>query len=260
MKLLLIAVALFLPFAAFSQNEQDIAQGKAVFRSNCAFCHGLTATGGRGPSLISAKLLRGSSDEEIKNIIRNGVPGTTMPSFENLDKDDLDKVVNFIRHLAGSDVKSTPVPGDAAAGRKVYERSGCAGCHRVGNEGSIYGPDLTRVGGGRSSEYIHESLVEPSADISQDYEGVTVVTADGKHATGIRVNEDSFTLQLRLQNQKFAMYDKSQLKEVIHETKSLMPSYKSMPPKDLQNLLAYLDTLRGDVVKGADANKAKGIH
>ncbi|MDQ6698712.1 MAG: c-type cytochrome, partial [Acidobacteriota bacterium] len=221
--------------------------------------HGLTATGGRGPSLISAKLLRGSTDEEIKKIIQNGVPGTTMPSFENIEKDDLESLVGFIRHLAGSDVKSAPVTGDAVAGRKVYERSGCSGCHRVGNEGSIYGPDLTRVGGGRSSEYIHESLVEPSADIPQDYEGVTVVTQDGKRITGMRVNEDTFTLQLRSQNQKFLLFDKSKLKEVIHESKSLMPSYKSMPPKDLQNLLAYLDSLRSERTAGTDIKKAKGI-
>ncbi|MDQ6701195.1 MAG: c-type cytochrome, partial [Acidobacteriota bacterium] len=155
MKLLPVVVALLMPALAGAQdaqkqgaqNEQSYAQGKSVFRSNCAFCHGLTATGGRGPSLISAKLLRGSTDEDIKKIIQNGVPGTTMPSFENIDKDDLESLVGFIRHLAGSEVKSAPVPGDATAGRKVYERSGCSGCHRVGNEGSIYGPDLTRVGG-----------------------------------------------------------------------------------------------------------------
>ncbi|MGI8989800.1 MAG: c-type cytochrome [Bryobacteraceae bacterium] len=260
MKLLLLAIFLLVSLPAWCQNEQDLAQAKAVFRGNCAFCHGLTATGGRGPSLISAKLVQGSTDAEIKSVILNGVPGTTMPSFDSIEKDDLDRLVQYIRHLGGSNVKNTPVPGDPAAGRKVYERSGCGGCHRVGSEGSIFGPDLTRVGGGRSSDYIHESLVEPSADIPQEYEGVTIVTKDGKRTTGMRVNEDTFTLQLRLRNQKFAMYDKSRLKEVIHETKSLMPSYKSMPAADMQNLLAYLDSLRGGLAAGADAMKAKGIH
>lgn len=259
MKPLLFAIVL-LSGPAWCQNEQDLAQGKAIFRGNCAFCHGLTGTGGRGPSLISAKLVNGSTDAEIRSIILNGVPGTTMPSFDSIEKDDLEKLVQYIRHLGGSNVNNTAVAGDPAAGRKVYERSGCAGCHRVGDEGSIFGPDLTRVGAGRSSEYIHESLVAPSADIPPEFEGVTIVTKDGKRITGMRVNEDTFTLQLRLLSQKFAMYDKSQLKEVVHETKSVMPSYKSMPGADMQNLLAYLDSLRGDLTTGADALKAKGIH
>ena len=48
------------------------------------------------------------------------------------------------------------------------------------------------------------------------------------------------------------MYDKSQVKEVVHETKSLMPAYTSLSKDDLTNLMAYLDTLRGGVNNVAD--------
>ncbi len=261
MKLLPVAVALLFPFFISAQNgsEQDVEQGRALFRSNCAFCHGLTAGGGRGPSLISAKLVRGSTNDDIKNIIRSGVPGTSMPSFENIEKDDLDKLVRYIRHLGGSNVISVPVNGDADAGKRVYGRSGCAGCHRIGDEGSNFGPDLSRVGSGRSSDYIHQSIVEPSADIPAEYEGVTLFTKDGKKITGVRVNEDTFTVQLRLGNDRFALFNKSELKEVIYPKQSLMPAYKTLPAKDLQNLLAYLDSLRGQQTSGADAIKTKGI-
>ena len=46
---------------------------------------------------------------------------------------------------------------------------------------------------------------------------------------------------------------------MIPETKSLMPAYKSLPTGDLQNLLAYLDTLRGGPNSGAEVKKEKGI-
>ena len=83
-------------------------------------------------------------------------------------------------------------------------------------EGSVYGPELTRIGAGRSAEYIRESIVNPSADIPEEYEGVTVVTRDGKRITGVRINEDTFTVQLRDPSQNFRMFQKDEVREVIH--------------------------------------------
>ena len=257
MKSLLCIGVLLCPLVGQSQSGAGLDEGKAVFRSNCAFCHGLTGTGGRGPALNTTQLVHGSSEEDIRGVIRNGVPGTQMPAFR-IDKDELDALVRFVRSLsAGGGGK--PVPGDAAKGREVYARSGCAGCHRVGNEGSIYGPELTRIGAARSAEYIRESLLNPSADIPDEYEGVTVVARDGQRITGLRVNEDTYTVQLRDPAQKFRMFQKSEVREVIHEKNSLMPAYGSMAGADLQNLLAYLSTLRGELKSGAEVKKVEGI-
>jgi cytochrome c oxidase cbb3-type subunit 3 len=257
MRFLLLIAACAIPLAA--QNEQDVASGKAIFRSNCAFCHGITAQGGRGPSLISAKVIHNTSDKELQDIVRNGIPGTSMPAFNSFEKDDLAKLTQFIRTLAGSGVSETPVSGNAAHGQEVYAKNGCAACHRIGGAGSSFGPELTRVGAARSSDYIKQSILDPSADIAPEYEGVTAVTRDGKTIRGVRINEDTFTLQLRQPDEKFAMFDKSELQNVVHETKSPMPAYNRLPAKDLQDLLGYLDSLRGGVLSGADAQKAKGI-
>lgn len=260
MKFFIGAAALLLsPLALRAQSEMDVAEGKAVFRSNCAFCHGLTGGGGRGPTLITGRFLHGSTDDDIKNIIRNGVPGTTMPSFENMPKDEIDKLVQYIRSLTGANVKNTPLAGNADKGRQVYERSGCGGCHRIGAAGSIFGPELTRIGAGRSSDYIRQSILDPSADIPEQFEGVTVVARDGKKITGVRINEDNFSVQLRDRSGRFHMFQKDQVAQVIHETKSLMPPYHSFSKDDLQNLLAYLDSLRGELNAGAGVKKAEGI-
>ncbi len=258
MKLSLVIVSLFLPLCSAQNNEGGLDQGKAVFRSNCAFCHGLTAQGGRGPSLISSALLHSSGEEPIRNVISHGVPGSTMPAFE-FPKDDLDSLVQFLRTLSGSHAAGPKPPGDPAAGELVYSSNGCANCHRIGNTGSIYGPELTRIGAGRSLEYLRESILDPSADIADNFGGVTVVTKDSRRITGIRVNEDTFTVQIRKPDQAFALFDKSETKEVVHETKSMMPAYAHLSPTDLQNLLAYLVTLRGEQAAGTDANKAQGI-
>jgi len=258
MKLLLLAAFLSVPI--WGQNEQDVATGKALFRSNCAFCHGLTATGGRGPSLISPRLIQNTTDANVKAIIKNGIPGTTMPAFESLQADDLDHLVHYIRNLAGSDIKPVVIIGDAAHGQQLYSSNGCANCHRIGSTGSIYGPELSRVGAARSIEYLKQSITDPSADIQPEYEGVTAVTRDGKRIRGVRINEDTFSVQLRKPDQTFALFDKAELKEVVHETKSLMPAYQTLPAKDLNDLVAYMETLRGGVAASTDAQRAKGIH
>ena len=169
MKTILLALSAVLTLAA--QNEQDVASGKALFRSNCAFCHGLTAAGGRGPSLISERLIRNTSDGEIQAIIKNGIAGTTMPAFSDLQKDDLEHLTGYIRNLAGTNVKPAAITGNPGHGQQVYSANGCANCHRIGETGSVYGPELTRIGGARSVEYLKQSIVDPSADIPTEYEG-----------------------------------------------------------------------------------------
>jgi cytochrome c oxidase cbb3-type subunit 3 len=259
MRIVEIAALVLCASTAWSQSQIDLEDGKATFRTNCAFCHGLTGGGGRGPALNLGRFQHGSSEDEIKAVIQNGVPGTNMASFD-LEKDELTHLVAYIRSWSvASQRPAARVAGDPVRGREVYERNGCPGCHSVAGEGSVFGPELTRIGAGRSAEYIRESILDPSADISDDYSGVTVVTKEGKRVTGLRVNEDTFSVQLRDSSQNFRMFQKDEVRQVIAETKSLMPAYKSLSAADLQNLLAYLDTLRGVLNSGAEVKKEKGI-
>ena len=227
--------------AALAQHAPPTAagQGEATYKSNCAFCHGMTGHGGRGPDLTSGRL---GTDEAVRNAITKGVPGTPMPSF-NFEKDEMDALIEHLRKLASVAVPHEVATGDPAKGREIYKRNGCSGCHRIGLEGVPFGPDLSRVGLTRSLDYLRESIVDPSADISPDYEGVTAVLRDRSRVTGVRVNEDTFTLQLRDGGQ-FRMYQKSDLADVIHEKKSLMPDFR-LRDADMNDLLAYLSSQRG---------------
>jgi cytochrome c553 len=55
------------------------------------------------------------------------------------------------------------------------------------------------------------------------------------------------------------MFSKDELESVNYERKSLMPAYKSLSESDLQNLVAYLTTLRGTPEASATTKKAEGI-
>jgi len=125
--------------------------------------------------------------------------------------------------------------------------------------GSIFGPDLSIIGSARSIEYLRESIVKPSADVPEEFEGVTVVLDDGSRVRGIRINEDTFSIQLRDPAQQIRMFQKDDLREVIHEKQSLMPAYQQLAPSDLDSLVAYLASLRGLAEPSADIKKAGGI-
>lgn len=242
--------------AAFAASDQ-VEKGQSLYRSNCAFCHGLTGLGGRGPNLVAGEP---KAADEIKRIVRNGVPGSTMPAFGSFDPEELDAVAVFVRHLASSGVPPETASGDPAKGKAVYGKLGCAGCHQIGIQGSVYGPDLTRIGGARSLHYLEESIVKPSEDIADGYGGVSIVSRDGKKLTGVRVNEDTFSVQVRLPSQQIRSFIKDEVQQVTPMKDSVMPAYASLPKDDLNNLLAYLKTLRGSVQTGAGTKQAEGIH
>lgn len=256
MRLSLFLAGLALCPILSNAQTSDIEHGRAIYRSNCAFCHGLTGLGGRGPDLVGGPK---KPDTELKRIIHDGIPGTTMAAFKSLDEPELDKLVGFMNYLRSSGVGTQKATGDPANGRRMYARHGCSGCHQIGNEGSAYGPDLTRVGGARSVKHLEDSITDPSSDIPEDYRGVTVVANDGRKTVGARVNEDSFTVQLRLQSQEFKSFIKDDVKEVAEMKQSLMPAYKGMPKNVLDDLVAYLTTLKGQASRGSDVKKVEGI-
>ena len=245
----LLLVCLLPPGRLTAEATPD---GEAIFGQNCAGCHGTAGAGGRGPSL-RGQLRNGNGASDIQKVISNGIPGTGMPKF-NLEADELQAVVVYVQSLShGTASKPHPV-GDKVEGRRIYDSRGCSGCHKIGSEGSAYGPDLTRIGAARSYDYLKMSIVNPSADVPENYQGVNVIARDGKRYRGVRVNEDSFTIQLRLPDQSFASFDKQTLQQETMEKQSAMPAYK-LNDRDLTNLLEYLSDLVGASEAGAAAKQ-----
>ena len=89
-------------------TAESIATGKKLF-AKCASCHGANGQGGAGndlvpaaPSLIDGKWQHGSSDGEIFNNIKNGVPPDfNMVGFKDQLKDEeIWHLVNYIRSIA----------------------------------------------------------------------------------------------------------------------------------------------------------------
>lgn len=241
-------------------NPTAIKEGHSLFRINCSPCHGLDARGGgRGPDLTLNRWVHGSSDEEIFRTISQGVPGTEMPASDT-EESETWAIVAYLR--SQSPPKKLGASGDRLKGEKTFRGSGgCSACHMVKGQGGVLGPDLSRVGASRSASYLVDSIRDPNKELSSGmmdpsnqygpplvYDKVTVTTAGGEEFVGIAMNEDTFSIQLLGTDQKLHLFLKKELKQVLHEQKSLMPAYSEqrMSNAELQDLIAYLQSLTGN--------------
>jgi len=236
--------------------------GEYEFRINCALCHGLGAKGGgRGPDLTRAVKKHTHNDAEMFQVISNGIPGTAMPANgtngQGVGMTDRE-IWQIITYIRSQEVKAPAKPvGNAAHGKELfYGDANCSLCHMVQGKGGRLGPDLSGVGGSRTSEAIIDSVRNPSRRLAwglteatkefpQEYETVTAVTADGKQIKGVTLNEDSFTVQVMDSSERIHLLEKDQLKSFQKSRESMMPKYTAeiLSDKDLNDIVAFLASL-----------------
>jgi putative heme-binding domain-containing protein len=224
-------------------SEADIQAGGALFQTHCSYCHGSFGEGGRGADLTAGIYRLGGQDAELYRSIRFGVPGSEMGAMRITDE-EVWKLVAFVKRL-GSQGLLEKAPGDPAAGQLVYQKTGCGNCHRVGKEGGALGPDLTDIGRRRGLKFLAESLIKPEADIPINYRAIQVVLKSGQTVTGIRLNRDDLSIQLRDTRNNLRSFLMDNVQTLHFDKPSLMPPYASMNKKDFDDVVAYLNSLKG---------------
>lgn len=232
-----------LPETNPSTSAQDVEAGRKLYMGRCGHCHGQSGEGGRGAVLNSGRFRHGSSDRDLFLIIRGGIPNTEMPGAFGVSDAEVWRMTAYVKQL-GRQGAQDPITGDATAGAIVYQKNGCAQCHSVAGQGGFLGPDLTDIGAKRAPRHLRESIVTPSADVPLDYRPVAATTVAGKSISGIHLNEDEYALHLRDMSGNLRSFLKSELKDIKLSGTSLMPAYTSLSKADLENLIAYLDSLR----------------
>jgi cytochrome c oxidase cbb3-type subunit III len=243
----------------FAGDSKAAKAGEYEFRINCALCHGLGAHGGgRGPDLTRAQKKHVHSDAEMFQVISNGISGTVMPANGTngqgvgMTDEEIWQIITYIRSV---EVKAPARPaGSAAHGKELfYGDANCSLCHMVEGKGGRVGPELTAVGGSRTREAIIDSVRNPSRRLAwglteatkefpQEYETITVVTADGRQVKGVALNEDTFSVQMMDTNERIYMLEKDKLRSFKKSRESLMPTYNPdvLSDKDLEDIVAYL--------------------
>ena len=246
------------PATAVAQtySAEQVQTGRAIFTSQCAFCHGRDAMGGEtGPDLtrsqVVAEDVRG---DKIVAMIRGGKPEKGMPPFPQLSESDVAAVVAFVhdakvkaesfegnrRTVEVTDLQT----GDAKAGEAYFNGpGGCATCHSA--TGDLAGI-ATRIQG----LTLLQRMLYPSGRGGkpgvQPYAAtVTVTPATGAPVTGRLAYRDDFVIALTDATGAYRSWSTARVKYSIEDKLEAhvaqLPKYSD---KDMHDVLAYLHTLK----------------
>ena len=258
-RFILIAFLLTYPaLKAGSQSENPlagdasaIAGGKSLYRWYCSPCHGFAGEGGlRGPDVVRTSTSHSSTDQQLFDVITQGILGTDMPPHVLPDQ----QVWKLVAYIGDARLKSTArdVSGDWSRGKEIYFGKGfCNNCHMIDGQGGRLGPDLTGIGDKRSVDDLIESIRNPSSTFRTrwvleipygGYDPVRLTRADGTKITGVVKNEDTFTMQVMDRAENIHSFQKGDLEEIQRLPRSLMPPYpqRMISVQELEDLLTFL--------------------
>jgi cytochrome c oxidase cbb3-type subunit III len=242
----LLAAGCALLSAQHGYTPADAEEGEQLFIENCAICHGPEGDAVPGIELARGKFRHAESDEELGQMIKNGIPGTAMPPG-NFHEHQVTALIAYLRSMSASPSYNAVTLGDAVRGKTIFGGKGeCLNCHRVSGRGSYVGPELSDIGAIRRITELQRSLIDPNAEVLPQNRFYRVVTRDGKPVTGRLLNLDTFSVQMMDSDQSLRSFLKSDLKEFGFIDKSPMPSYQGrLSPGEIADVLAYLVSLKG---------------
>jgi putative heme-binding domain-containing protein len=252
MMAVLTFIALFAQQHSYTPAEID--DGRRIYQSSCATCHGALGDAVPGIDLGRGQFLTAVTDEDLVRVIRAGVPGTTMPPFD-FSEPQTGMVVAYLRNMTATPVdRNAPItalgpPGDATRGKAIFEGKGnCLSCHSTNGAGNITGPDLSAISApraGRSPADLQRSLLEPNVEVRAENRTIRVVTKAGVTFTGKLLNQDTHSLQLLDSRKGLISFMKSDLQE-FGLVPSPMPSFKErLTAQELSDVINYLISLKG---------------
>ena len=225
----------------------DELMGQRTYRAQCGRCHGRDARGGQetgAPDLTVP--LDASSDQELFSVIRDGIPGTAMIGISRRASDQMVwQIVTYLKSFS-VDPSDYQLTGDVARGGQLYADRGCARCHRVDGDGGRFGPDLTTLGERLDPDQIRASLTDPNETVEPRWWTVRVTREDGSSVEGLRMDEDTFTVRLLDSDENLWHIVKRDVESVEPVKTSTMPAVSDVTAGQLDDLVAYLFSLRRD--------------
>jgi len=132
--------------------------------------------------------------------------------------------------------------GDSGRGGEKFS-SVCASCHRAGDVGTEYAPNLTGWAGRQGREVLVAAVIQPGAEIASGFNGTEVTTKDGTVIHGLLLSEGD-PLILQSAGGLTQMVPKKQVAARKGLDRSLMMSADQLglTAQDLADIAAYLQT------------------
>ena len=136
--------------------------------------------------------------------------------------------------------------GDAVNGKKLFYTStaACFACHDPPTGAVRLGPNLADLKKVVNGEHLVDSILRPSKTIDKAFAQISVLTADGKQITGLRVSESDEEIVLRnIAQPDLIKIAKADVEEVFDSRTSMMPANLARQLKsrsEFDDLLKYL--------------------
>ena len=125
--------------SAQSPDSNRLAHGLDVYQHNCSGCHGTNADGqGSAAAALRPRAidlhLEHFSDAHLATVLWDGVSGSAMPPWRQLEKNDLNDVASYVQSLESPATNVTMQPAEFAAAQTIYTAN-CVSCHGANGRG-----------------------------------------------------------------------------------------------------------------------------
>ncbi len=146
-----------------------------------------------------------------------------------------------------ADVMAALPTADPARGRELFlhpRGAGCIKCHFIENQGRRYAPDLSDIGLRAKPEVLIQSILQPSAIITEGFAQQQIVTAAGKVLNGAVLEETGLSLKLVDPQGVATVIRKADIEERTSTKLSPMPAgfEKLLTAQQLADVVAWLQT------------------
>jgi putative heme-binding domain-containing protein len=125
-------------------------------------------------------------------------------------------------------------------GQALFEKH-CAACHKIGDKGSLVGPQLDGIGN-RGLDRLLEDLLDPNRNVDVAFRTTTLRLADGRVVSGLVRREEGPQLILADAQGKEFSIAKADIDEQQKTPLSLMPANvgEIMTADEFADLMAFL--------------------
>ena len=234
-----------------------LERGKALYGTNCQFCHGADTRGGdSGPSLLRSQLVQDDrSGELVATVLAAGRP-PAMPKF-NFSQAQTSDIAAFLHSFdinSRDPARMRPesiVTGDAKSGEAFFAKT-CASCHSA--SGDLKGiaskfPDARALqqwwlvpggdGRGRGAPNPLTAKLEPVT--------ATITTPDGRKYEGRLMRIDEFAVSIVESDGTTRSFRRDREVPIVDIRDPLQPHralLRTYTDRDIHDVTAYLVSLR----------------
>jgi putative heme-binding domain-containing protein len=150
---------------------------------------------------------------------------------------DLAKISNKKGQIGKSSIEDimlalAKIKGDPFKGKALFTQQGCIACHSIKKGEKLKGPFMGQIGSIMTRQQIAESILKPSASISQGFATVTISAKGNKSYMGFITEETAQRIVMRnIVGEVFTIKASDVLSRKEMKT--------SMMPTGLANALSY---------------------